>query len=119
MAAGEAFTLIPNVVVPATPEYYNIITQSESAKKEYLNVASTPTEKWELQFPALDDTGFGTLLTHYKENYGGYHSFSWQSVPAYIGGGVNMTGRWVDGSLGMTPIGRSRWKCAIVFEKEV
>ena len=119
MAAGEAFTLVPNVVKTIPPEYYNVITQSESAKKEYMNIASTPTEPYELLFHALSDTDRDTLLTHYKENYGGYHSFSWQSVPSYIGSGANITGRWVDGSIDMAPIGRSRWRCSIAFEKEV
>jgi len=43
MAAGEAFTLEPDVVTTLEPEYYNVITESESAKKEYMNIASTPT----------------------------------------------------------------------------
>jgi len=119
MAAGGNFTLVPNVVITIEPDYYNIITQSESAKKEYMNIASTPTERWELQFIALTNANRDTLLVHYKENYGGYHSFSWQSVPSYIGSGANMTGRWIKGSLSMAPISNSYWRCTIIFEKAV
>ena len=119
MAAGDDFTLTPNLVVTRTPAYYNVITQSESGKKEYMNIASTPTEQYELQFNALTNSQRDTLLTHYKDNYGGYHSFIWKSVPSYINSGADMTGRWVDGSLRMSPVGNLYWRCSVVFEKEI
>ena len=56
------------------------------------------------------------LLTHYKDQSGGYYPFSWSSTPSYIGGGAAITGRWVEGSLSMTPQGLT-WKCSISFEK--
>jgi len=119
MAAGDDFTLTPNVVITYPPAYYNVITQSESGKKEYMNIASTPTEKYELQFNALTNSQRDTLLTHYKDNYGEYHSFSWKSVPSYVNSGADMTGRWVDGSLRMSPVGNLYWRCSVVFEKEI
>jgi len=119
MAAGSAFSLEPDVVITLEPEYYNVITPAESAKKEYMNIASTPIERYKLEFAGLSDTDRDTLLTHYKDQYGGYHSFSWQSVPSYIGGGANITGRWVDGSLTMDPLLGRYWKCSIQFEKAV
>jgi len=119
MAAGSAFSLIPNEVLTADPEYHNVITSAESMKKEYINIASTPTEKYTLSFNLLSNTDRDTLLTHYNDQYGGYHSFTWQSVPSYIGSGANITGRWVGGSLKMTPISKTYWKCSIEFEKDV
>jgi hypothetical protein len=36
MAAGSAFTLVPNLVTTLVPEYNNVQSQTESMKKEYL-----------------------------------------------------------------------------------
>ncbi len=118
MAAGSAFSLVPSVVITSEPVYHNIITQSESMKKEYYNLSSDPVESYLLKFKALSDADRDTLLTHVKEQSGGYHSFSWQSVPSYIGSGANITGRWVDGSLRMPPKVGKYWACEIMFEKE-
>lgn len=115
--AGEAFTLIPQEVITSEPIYYNVITTSESMKKEYMNISSTPIERYELTFKILTSTDRDILLNHYNAQYGGYHNFSWQSVPSYIGAGANITGRWVTGSLSMTIIS-NHWRCKIVFEKE-
>ena len=118
MAAGSAFTLTSSEAITLEPEYHNVITQSESMKKDYQNISTTPTRKYKLNFKALTNTDRDVLLTHYDDQYGGYHSFSWQSVPSYIGGGANITGRWVKGSLSMTVIS-NKWKCSIVFEKNI
>ena len=116
MAAGSAFTLTPNVVTTADPKYNNVTTQTESMKKEYYNISATPVESYGLVFNALSNTDRDTLLTHYKDQSAGYHPFPWQSVPNYIGSGANITGRWAEGSLKMTPTS-NRWKCSISFEK--
>lgn len=119
MSAGDDFSLKPNNVTTLEPKYYNVITESESAKKEYMNISSSPVERYELKFAALDDADWNTLLSHYKDNYGGYHSFTWKSVPTYIGTGANLTGRWVDGSLHMESHDFVGWKCSIIFEKAI
>ena len=119
MAAGADFTLVPNVVEIQEPEYHNIITQSESMKKEYLNLSSTPTERYLLKFKTLSSTNMNTLLTHFKDNYGGWYPFTWKSVPTYIGSGANLTGRWVDKSLKLMPVGNKYWQCEVMFEKSV
>ena len=118
MAAGDPFSLTPQVVRPLSPKYHNIITPSESMKKEYINLSATPTEQYKLKFKAVSNGSRGTLLTHYEDQSGGYYEFSWQSVPSYIGGGSNITGRWIDGSLTMSPIGADQWECEITFEKD-
>jgi len=118
MAAGSAFSLVPNEVISMEPDFHNIITPSESMKKEYYNLSATSVDTYRLRFKTLTSTDRQTLLTHYNEQYGGFHNFSWQSVPSYIGSGANITGRWVDGSLKMSPISASRWNCEIMFEKE-
>ena len=118
MAARGTFSLIPNEVLTAEPEYHNVITDSESMKKEYINIATTPTEKFTLNFNALTNTERDTLLDHYNDQYGGFYSFYWASVPSYIGSGAIIIGRWVKGSLKMTPISKTYWKCSIVFEKD-
>jgi len=118
MAAGENFTLKPYLVITSPPSYYNIITQSESAKKEYMNIASTPIQFYTLYF-ILTNTNRDILLNHYKDNYGGYHNFLWASVPEYINSGANITGRWVDNSLSMNSTGGNHWQISVVFEVEV
>ena len=118
MAAGSAFTLVPNEVITEEPEFHNIITPSESMKKEYMNISANSVDTYRLLFKALTNANRDILLTHYNDQYGGYHNFSWQSVPSYIGSGVNITGRWITGSLKMTPVS-NKWKCEITFEKEV
>ena len=117
MAAGDAFTLVPKGVTTEEPQYHNIITPSESMKKDFMNISSTPVERWKLKFD-LSNTDRDILKAHCNDQYGGYHSFSWQSVPAYIGGGSNITGRWIGGSLTMTPMSGMRWDCTIIFEKD-
>jgi hypothetical protein len=116
MAAGSAFTLVPNEVITEEPEYHNVITESESMKKDYQNISTTKVQKYELRFKALINANRDILLTHYEDQYGDYHSFSWQSVPSYIGSGANITGRWVKGSLKMSIIS-NKWKCSVLFEK--
>jgi len=117
MAAGSDFTLVPNEVVTEEPKFHNISTKSESMKKEYFNLSATSINRYTLQFNALSNTNRDTLLTHYNDQYGGYHSFAWKSVPSYIGAGANITGRWVEGSLKMTPSSSTYWSCEIQFEK--
>jgi len=99
------------------PEYNNVTSQTESMKKEYYNISATAVETYQLEFKALSDTDRDTILTHYKDQSGGYHNFSWQSVPSYIGSGANITGRWIEGSLKMS-INSNRWKVSLSFEKE-
>ncbi len=119
MAAGADFTLVPDLVEIQEPKYNNVITQSESMKKEFLNVSATPEERFRVVFYGLSDTDRSTLLTHFRDNSGGYYPFSWKSVPSYVYSGANMTGRWVEGSFKMSPIGGTRWSCDVVFEKSV
>lgn len=118
MAAGSAFTLVPNEVITLTPYYHNVITASDSMKKEYMNISSTPVEAYQLIFKALTNANRDILKAHYDDQYGGYHNFSWQSVPSYIGSGANITARWVDNSLKMSIIS-NKWKCSIICEKEI
>ena len=116
MAAGSAFTIAPNVVDVLVPEYNNVTSQTESMKKEYYNISATPVETYNLTFNVETSTVMNTILTHYKDQSGGYYPFSWQTVPSYIGSGSNITGRWVEGSLNITPVS-NRWKISIKFEK--
>ena len=122
--AGANFTLVPTWVYPLEPEYNTIETQSESMKKQYQSLSSTPVQKYRLVFEGLSDANRGTILNHYHTCLGGYDYFSWQSVPSYIDtnldgtpDGSNMTGRWVPGTLNMTPRANG-WDVEIVFEKD-
>lgn len=118
MAAGDAFSETPQEVEVLEPEYHNVITPTESMKKEYLNLSATPVEKYRLRFKARTNTQRETIHTHYKDQSGGYYLFSWQSVPSYIGGGANISGRWVEGSFGMTPVGATFFNIELIFEKD-
>jgi hypothetical protein len=86
-------------------------------KKEYFNLSATPVEKYQLEFKVRNDAERDVILTHYKDQSGGFFPFSWQSVPDYIGSGANITGRWIDKSLQMTPVS-NKWRVTIDFEKE-
>ena len=103
---GANFTLIPTRVIPLTPKWNTLITQSEGMKKQYQSLTDTPEEKFLLIFVKMSDANYLTLLDHYNDCQGGYDSFSWQSVPSYIdtnrdgaADGSNMTGRWEENSL--------------------
>lgn len=116
MAAGDAFTLIPSVVTPLEPDHHNTVTPSESQKKEYVNRSPTPVERWQITLNDLTSTNMAALKTHYKDQFGEYYPFAWTSVPSYIDSGATKTGRWVKGTLSITPNGK-RWNCSIIFEK--
>ena len=123
--AADDFTLLPTWVYPDVPEYHNIETQSESMKKEYYNLSSTPVERFRLKFEGMSDANFKILFDHYKGRYGGYDEFAWLNayIPAYIKTllGItteDLTGRWVNGSLKFDPKPKS-WDAEVVFEKEV
>ena len=117
MGAGDSFTLTPSVVIPNEPDYNNIVTPSESMKKEYINLSSTPTEQYMIKIKVLTSTQMNTWLTHFKDNSGEYYPFSWTSVPSYINGGSAMSGRWVKGSWKATPLSAGKWACEATFEK--
>jgi len=117
MAAGGDFTLIPDEVIPQEPEYHNVVTPSESMKKEYLNLSATPVEKFIIKFKALPSASMTTLRNHYKDQSGGYYPFIWKTVPSYISTSTAMTGRWLTGSLSIGIVGDKYWACDVGFEK--
>ncbi len=117
MAASD-FTLIPTWVTPEAPVYSNIITKSEGARKNYLNISTTATRKYKLKFEGLSDAQFTAFIAHIDARHSGFEAFSWQSVPAYIDAGANKTGRWVDKSFKPKPKAKS-WDATIVFEQDV
>jgi len=119
------FTLMPTWVDPLEPEYNTIITQTESMKKEYLNLSANATEKFKLRYEGLSDANFKTLFDHYKGEYGGYAAFAWKNayIPSYIKTllGIttgDLTGRWVEKSFNFSPEPHS-WTAEVVFEKQV
>ena len=118
MSAGDPFTMSPDEVVPLEPEYHNVITPSESMKKEYLNISATPVEKFDLLFKGKTTVEKNTLKTHFDDQSGSYYKFTWSSVPSYIDSGANIDGRWVKGSLRTMPIAPNAWNCRITFEKD-
>lgn len=116
MAAGSAFTVKPNSVIELAPEYNTVISQTESMKKEYFQVAAAAVKKYKLEFKALTTTVRNTILDHFNDQSGGYYPFSWQTVPSYIGSGANMNGRWVDGSYSETHMS-NKFHITLIFEK--
>jgi len=107
----------PSEVVELDPIFNNVITESESMKKEFLNLSTTSVDRYQIKFNAQLTAIKDAILTHYKARYSGYGSFAWTMVPAQVNSGAALTGRWVDGSLKFTPIGYKRWNISIVFEK--
>ena len=124
--AADDFTIKPTIVIPEVPDFNTIITQSESMKKNYQSLSATSTQKWRLIFKAITNTVFVTIQAHYAARYGQYDNFLWTTVPSYIDtdmsgtvDGTSMTGRWVEGSLSVTPLGALKCNCELVFEKDV
>ena len=115
------FTTLPSEVIEVSPEYHNIITQTESMKKEFLNLAATPVRKYRLKFNAQTTAVKDAILAHYDGQTGGLTAFSWTAaaVPAHVNSGAAMTGRWVDGSIQFAGIGYKRWNISIEFEKSI
>jgi len=118
------FTLTPTAVVPVTPVFNTIISQSESMKKQYQNLSGNAVFRYKLTFNALSETDFWTLYNHYHSCKGEYDSFSWTSVPSYIDtdqdgtpDGSNMTGHWVTNSLTFQPLAVGLWQAEIIFER--
>jgi len=121
--AADDFTLKPTWVFPSEPEFYNVVTPSESMKKEYLNISATPVEKFRLKFDGLSDANFEILRDHYKGRYGGFDNFAWKNaaIPSYILSLLGLTtedidGRWIQGTFNATPKANS-WDAEITFEK--
>ena len=124
--AGANFTTVPDYVIPEVLEYNTIVTQAYGMKKQYQSLDVTPVQRFKLIFNAITNAVYVTIQAHYASTYGQYDNFLWTSVPAWIDttlngaiDGTNMTGRWVEGSLSMTPIGILRCNVSIVFEKDV
>jgi len=123
--ADDDFTLSPTWVDVLEPEYANVITETDTMKKDYQNLSTTPLEQFVLRFEGLSDANAEVLYEHYKGRYGGYDAFAWlnANIPAYIIdildlGSSNLSGRWVPGSLKLTPKARS-WNAEITFEKQI
>jgi len=119
------FSLMPTWVDPLEPEYNNVITPTESMKKEYMNISTNATEKFKLKFEGLSDANFKTLFDHYKGQYSGYASFAWKNayIPSYILTLLgltteDLTGRWVGKTFKFSPQAHS-WTAEVVFEKRV
>jgi len=125
-AANFGSGVTPTWVTPLEPEFHNIITPMESMKKNYMNVSgSTPVFRYKLVWNSMTDAKFWALYNHFYSAKGGYDSFLWTSVPAYIDAnhdgtadGADMTGRWVAGSFKFQLDPKS-WKAEIIFEEKV
>ena len=114
--AADDFTTATSEVVEISPDFHNVVTPSESMKKEYLNLSTTSLKRYDIKFNAQTTAVKDVILAHYNARYGGYDSFIWTSVPSYVNSGANLTGRWVDKSIKFTPIGYKRWNITIQFE---
>lgn len=123
MAAN--FTFVPSVVIPEEPEYSVEITPSEGMKKQYQLLSTTPLQRFKLIFKAITNAVAVDIQAHYASCYGQYDNFSWTSVPSYIDTdldgteeGSNMTGRWKEGSLIITPLVALKFNLEITFIKD-
>jgi len=123
--AADDFQIKPTWVHIIEPAFYNIVTTSESQKKEYYNLGSDPVETFRLVFIGLSDLQAKTIYDHYKGRYGGYDAFAWKNayIPDYLItklglGSSDLAGRWVDGTYKETIKARSV-DVEIVFEKQI
>ena len=115
--AADDFATAPSEVVELPPAFNNIITTTESEKKEFLNLSVTPIRVYRLKFNAQSTAVKDAILAHHDARYGGYDDFTWTSVPDHVNSGANLQGRWIDGSIRFIPIGYKLWNISIDFEK--
>ena len=123
MAAN--FTETPSYVIALAPDFNTIVTPADGMKKQYQSLDTVPVQQFKLIFNAITNEVFMDIQAHYASAFGQYDNFLWTSVPAYIDttlngvkDGTNMTGRWVRGSLSMTPLKALRCNVTVVFEKD-
>jgi len=121
--AADDFTITPTWVYPIRISFNNVITVSESLKKDYQNIADIPTERFRIVWRGLSDANAELIYEHYKSRYAGYDDFAWKAanIPSYINdildlGGADLTGRWIDESWKATPKANS-WDIELIFEK--
>lgn len=119
------FQLLPTWVHPVEPEYHNIVTPSESMKKEYMNISASAVEKFKLVFEGMSDANFKTLRDHFNTSYGEYDLFDWKNayIPAYILTLLGLTtedisGRWIKGSF-RAKVKPNSWDAEVTFEQAV
>jgi len=117
--AADDFAITPSWVTPAGPVYNNVISPSESQKKEYLNLSVTPVEEFALIFTLVSTTIRDQIKAHYNGRYGGYDKFQWQTVPSpIVASSSTMDGRWIDGSYKENYTGPAGWNIEVGFEKD-
>lgn len=115
----------PTWVYPMEPQFHTIITQTESQKKNFLNLSgSTPVFKWKLVWEKMSDAKFWGLHKHFHDRGGGYAKFAWKDVPAYIDtdmdgtvDGSDVTVRYIAGSFKFSPNAHS-WDAEVIVEKD-
>jgi len=123
---GALSGVTPTWVYPQAPEFHNIVTESESQKKNYINLSgSTPALRWKLIWKNLSDTKFWTLHKHYYDQRSGVTAFAWKDVPSYIDtdmdgtvDGSDVTVRYMNGSFSFTPNAKS-WDAEVMVEKNI
>ena len=123
MAAGDAFTWVPNRVTKLRPIHPVRVTESESAKKVKALADGSPIERFRLLFKGASVTDRDAIWSHFADQDGSLTSFSWTSVPAYINGGSNITCRYLDEEDGDSVVEEPRdhykWRMVIILEKVV
>jgi len=124
--AADDFSTKPSEVELYDPVFNNIITTSESFKKDYQNLSTTPIRRFKLIFRGITDATAETIMDHYEGRYGGYDDFAWTNtgMPTWLNdlldlAGAGMSGRWVDGSLKITPLPNGYMNVEVEFEKSI
>lgn len=123
--AADDFAHTPTWVDVLEPVYPNVISATDTMKKDYQNLSTTPVERFVLKFRGVSDANAELIYEHYKGRYGGYDSFVWlnANIPAEVidlldlGAGT-LTGRWVEGSFKIVTKARS-YDIDITFEKAI
>lgn len=111
------FTWTPKQTTPHETQYAAIQTDSEDYKKESLLIDSTGRRRWDLLFTRVEQADYILMQAHYDGQYGPHASFTWKTVPVFIGSGVDITVRYV--SFAAKPIEVKRWEIRITFEEAV
>lgn len=119
--SGEAFTWEPEIVIPETPKYNIIETQSESMKRNFLlfDDDGSPENEWMLDFGEVLLARRNEIRAHYLAQRGPFTKFSWSNPPTYITGEAVQVRYKKDGGYKEEPVAHGQgWSVQVVFIEE-
>ena len=126
MALPEAdFPWCPETIPPEpiSPEYAEVISESEVFKRQIQLLSVTPLEKFELDFGEIPASGVticrDNIRAHYNAQLNRYYAFYWTGIPSWLSA-TSIHVRYE--SYEEKPIPKANgtvWQVKLVFRKEI